>query len=393
MRSTISFAGLLVVALSGSGCAACRSFVGRDTIDLSHAQVNGMKMGVRRPGATICPRAPVQMAVLADLQLAGENAPRQVETYEGGEASSWNGRMTFDEFAFSSLQGRVDQNGFFSPDPDVIRTASTGFVIRGVYRRQPDKLNTSQMFRPDYACIRSGGARGQAGDAGAWGVGGAGGAAGSDGSNQAVGGDGSAGSPGSPGGNGGEGGPGPLIEAKVAIVRTRFYDKLLAVRLSGAVTDLLLAPAGEFTFFAQGGAGGSGGSGGGGGGGGAGGHGVAGGRGGAGGAGGPAGLGGSGGAGGRLVVQYDETHPEIASMLRADVSGGEGGSAGPGGPGGSGGNGGNANVQGGAGGAGGPNGPNGSSGSRGPAGRAGDSSITAGEVRAAFQNIEGVTLL
>jgi hypothetical protein len=83
--------------------------------------------------------------------------------------------------------------------------------------------------------------------------------------------------------------------------------------------------------------------------------------------------------------------PQIASMLRADVSGGEGG--GPGRARGIGGNGGNATVQGGSGGAGGPNGPSGPSGTRGPAGRAGVSSITAGDVRAAFQNIEGVTLL
>ena len=348
-------------------------------------------MSVRRPGATICPRAPVQLAIVANLVLAGEKAPREFETYEGGDASSWNGRMTFDEFAFSSAQGRVHGNGFFAPDPDVTRTASTGFIIRGVYRRQPHKFDTSQTYRPDYACIRGGGSEGQAGGVGAWGLGGAGGAAGSDGSNQAVGGHGSAGSPGSPGGSGGEGGPGPLIEAKVALVRTRFYDKLLAVRLSGGVNDLLLAHAGEFTLLARGGAGGSGGSGGGGGGGGAGGPGVAGGRGGAGGAGGPAGAGGAGGLGGRLVVHYDAAHPEIASMLRADVSGGEGG--GPGGAGGIGGNGGNATVQGGSGGPGGPNGPNGPGGTAGPAGRAGFSSVIPADVRAAFQGIEGITLL
>jgi len=63
-------------------------------------------MSVRSPGAAICPRAPVQMALVANLVLAGEKAPRQFETYEGGEASSWNGRMTFDDFAFSSSQGR-----------------------------------------------------------------------------------------------------------------------------------------------------------------------------------------------------------------------------------------------------------------------------------------------
>jgi hypothetical protein len=110
------------------------------------------------------------------------------------------------------------------------------------------------------------------------------------------------------------------------MVKTPYYDKLVAIKLSGDVEDVLLAPVDQpIVIKATGGPGGPGGSGGSGGRGGSGGSGNPGGQGGGGGQG---GKGGVGGPGGSIDFVFDARYPELANSIHLDVSGGEAGEAG-----------------------------------------------------------------
>lgn len=377
---------IVVSSLSGAGCAACRRLAGNDTIVLEKAEVKSMSVDIRRQQKTICPREPVQLAIFADVVLDGEKAPKSVETWAGREGVNKNDKLDFADFAFQSTQGTVDAAGWFNPNPNVLASAGREFEIKTVYRRRPDKFTFSTTYKPDYACIKDTGQPGAPG-----GDGSAGGAGGSGGS-------------GSPGGAGGDGQPGPRYEIYATIVKTPFYERVVALDIGGDATDVLLVPEDQpLTIHAQGGAGGHGGVGGKGGNGTQGPSGNPGGRGGNGGAGGAGGRGGRGGAGGTVNLVYDARFPDLRSQIKIDVSGGPGGGGGAGGAGGQGGPGGSgitpppakpgqyvAPAQSGSPGSNGATGPMGAAGEPGQPGRA---NVTTGQAKERIARFTEVTPL
>ncbi len=101
----------------------------------------------------------------------------------------------------------------------------------------------------------------------------------------------------------------------------------------------------------------------------------------------------SGGPGGNVELTLDPAFPELAQLIKVDVSGGEGGHAGRGGSAGSAGSGGGGIGQGsqsGQRGAGGTGGTEGSPGQRGPDGRA---QVTTGAVESRFADVAQLTVL
>ncbi|HEY8075414.1 MAG TPA: hypothetical protein VIF62_14920 [Labilithrix sp.] len=335
---------LLLVVLacaSVTGCGALRRLAGNDTVNLEKADVKSMSVDLRRQQKTICPRAPVQMAIFMEVVLDGDKDKKQVETWAGRGSVNKNDKLEFTEFAFHSEQGSFDQDGWFSPNPDVLVTAGKEFEIKSVFRKRPDKFSMNTTYKPDYECIKSGGGGGASGSAGSAGGDGEAGRYGQSGSSSQGGGDGGDGSPGSNGGRGTDGAPGPHLTAYATMVKTPFYDRLVAISIDGDAHDFLLVPEGAaITLHASGGAGGSGGRGGHGGSGGSGGSGNPGGNGGRGAAGGSGGKGGNGGPGGQIDLVYDTRFPDLRGQIHLDVAGGAAGSAGPGGNGGSAGRGG-----------------------------------------------------
>ena len=337
---------LLLASLSifaGTGCGVFRRLAGDDTINLEKAQVKSMSVDLRRQAKTICPREPVQMAVFAQVVLEDEKEAKNVETWQGRGSVNKNDKLEFTDFAFHSEQGSFDQQGWFSPNRDVVATAGKEFEIKSVYRRRPDKFSFATTYKPDYTCMKDGGRGGTPGQRGEGGSEGSRGGVGQGGSNSSGGGDGGDGGDGSPGGPGSEGAAGPNLVAYATIVKTPFYERLVGIVIQGDETDFILAPEGQpFVLHANGGAGGSGGRGGSGGPGGSGGSGNPGGQGGKGGRGGHGGNGGNGGPGGSIQLIVDSRFPDLAAQIRLDVSGGvagQGGSAGEGGRAGSGGGG------------------------------------------------------
>jgi hypothetical protein len=381
-------ASVALALLALAGCAAYRQLVGTDTVSLEQAEVLRMEVELRRPVKTICPREPVQMRVTVDARFPGQSSVTRIDTWEGGPDVRRNGKLDFANFEFTSPHGTFDDFGFFRPVGDVLPTVEGGFTLRTALRSRPDRFTETRGYAPDYSCIRTAGGAGAPGD---------GGHSGSDGSSGYIGREGSAGEPGGPGQPGSPGGPGgagPRIQAFATYARTRFYPRLIAVRIEGDVRDLVLAvPDQEFVLLAAGGPGGPGGNGGRGGSGGDGGRGRTGRNGGSGGIGGPGGSGGPGGDGGRggaLEVVYDGRFPELGRLLRLEVSGGPGGPGGGGGSAGSGGDGGSGGRDGGRQGRGGPAGSVGSEGSVGRPGPPGTARLGPGAVTDRFRGLPGI---
>lgn len=321
-----------LVLSTAPGCGACRRLAGEDTINLEKAEVRSMSVDIRRQQKTICPRAPVQMAIFADVALEGDNTAKPFETWQGRGSVNKNDKLDFAEFAFHSELGSFDREGWFTPNPNVLLTAGREFEIKSVYRRRPDKFSFTTSYKPDYACIKQGGGAGGGGHVGSAGGHGQPGKAGQMGSSSQAGGQGGDGGAGTTGGRGGDGGPGPYLRVFATMVKTPFYERLLAIAIEGDASDFLLVPDGAaVTIQATGGAGGAGGHGGGGGAGGAGGAGNPGGAGGKGGQGGAGGSGGNGGPGGAIELVVDARFTEIKAQVRLDVSGGAAGPAGSGG--------------------------------------------------------------
>lgn len=395
---SISLVTTLLLATTLAGCGAFRRLAGNDVVVLEKADVRAMAVELRRPVKTICPREDVQMAVFADVVLEGENAPKRVETWQGRGSVDKNDKLDFDEFAFQSPHGRFDGQGWFAPDRNLLSTAGTEFQIVTQFKRRPDKFTLKTTYRPDYACIKTGGAPGKAGAAGAEGQAGPAGTPGAAGSDARSGGPGSDGAPGGPGASGTDGTHGPSINAYATMVKTPFYERLVGIVLTGDVTDFLLVPEGQvIVLSARGGDGGAGGAGGTGGPGGTGGSGAPGGNGGNGGQGGAGGNGGHGGHGGTIDLMIDPRFPALASQIQIDVAGGVGGAGGAAGSGGAAGQGGPGQFpqgggspkQGNAGSAGGA----GTGGSAGRQGNAGKSFSNRGNVSDMFQNRANVTPL
>lgn len=334
---------LLAAALPLVG--ACRALFGRDTIDLDGVEVKSMGVDIRRRQKTICPRQRVQMAVFADIVKAAGKPPIQVETWEGN--GSRNGKLDFADFAFRSPDGSFDGEGWFRPRSDLRATLSREIVITTAYRRQPTKFTFETRFKPDYDCISGTGADGATGTSGTDGAQGSAGTSGTAGvttygsstggsgsqSHQGPGGNGGDGGRGQPGGPGGPGSAGPRITIHLAMVKTPFYERLIAARISGDVTDFLLyPPERKLSVHANGGPGGRGGNGGEGGPGGPGGSGSPPGAQGAKGAQGQGGAGGPGGRGGRVEVFFDQRfEAELLAGVAAQANGGAGGPGGSGG--------------------------------------------------------------
>lgn len=393
----------LVILASASGCGFFRRLAGNDTISLEKADVRSMAVDLRKEQKTICPREPVQMAVFAEIVLEGDKSAKQVETWAGHDGVNKNDKLDFVDFAFHSEQGKFDRDGWFAPNPSVLATVGKEFEIKSVFRRRPDKFSFTTTYKPEYSCIKSGGGGAAAGHAGETGSGGSAGKTGAGGSTSSAGGPGGDGGPGSAGGTGGDGAAGPRLTAFATLVKTPFYDRLVAIRISGDTEDFLLVPDGQaITIVASGGAGGDGGHGGSGGSGGAGGGGNPGGQGGRGGIGGPGGNGGNGGPGGAIDLVYDARFAELAGQIRLEVSGGRAGSAGVGGQGGAAGRGGSGMTPSGSSGqtppqapkgAEGSEGSQGSSGSAGRSGASGRASAKPGDVKDKFSGTPEITLL
>ncbi|MEH6416336.1 hypothetical protein [Pseudomonas sp. CGJS7] len=386
--------GLAALALSLSGCGAVRSIAGINTVHLQEATVSAMQTDIGPGVTTICPRQPVQMHVTVTAQLPRQPAPGVYETWSGGNGTRRNGMLDFRNFAFTSAQGGFDELGWFRPNPDVLATVDSGFAIGTQLLHPRAQLVQSRHYPADYRCILS------VGTAGGPGQRGGDGSSGYRGSDGRSGFDGESGDHGRRGGDGAPGGPGfggPRLQMYATYVSTSQYPKLLAVRVFGDFQDFVLAPADRpLTLVAAGGIGGVGGSGGSGGSGGDGGRGEGdkdrpgyGGHGGDGGDGGYGGPGGVGGDGGEIELIYDRRYPELAQLLRFDVSGG---APGPGGSGGSGGS----QGDGGGGAHSGRDGRYGDSGGSGPIGlpgRPGHAELSAGEVSAHFRGLPGVRML
>lgn len=363
-----------------SGCAAFRRLAGAATVDLEKAEVKAMSVDIRRQQKTICPREPVQMAIFADVVLDGEKGPKPLETWSGRRGHvNMNDKLDFADFAFHSEQGAFDRDGWFAPEPNLLATAGKEFEIKSVFRRRPDKFSFTTTYKPDYSCIKEGGADASPGHDGQAGGAGASGKSGQSGSSSSAGGDGGDGGSGASGESGSDGAPGPRLTVYATIVKTPFYERLVALAIDGDKKDFLLVPEGQpITIHANGGAGGVGGRGGAGGSGGSGGSGNPAGRGGKGGQGGAGGTGGSGGPGGTIEYVYDASHPELRNVVKLDVAGGAAGPAGPGGGAGSGGSGGSGITPSSTGSGppppsvkSGPSGPEGSAGTGGSSGRSG----------------------
>jgi hypothetical protein len=335
----------LALISSQAGCHFINRIAGSDTVDLSSVDIRSMSVDIRKDRKTICPREQVQMAVYAEIapQGLGGKESQVVETWTGRGDANKNDKLDFVDFAFHSEQGEFDKNGWFAPSGDVLASASRTYDVQTVYKKQPDKWSFTEKYKPDYQCIKGAGRDGQDGTSGGGGSGGSSGAAGSYGSDSQAGGAGANGAPGNAGGDGGNGAAGPHLTVYATLVRTKFYDKLVALKVTGDTQDFLLAPIDQpLTLHATGGDGGSGGGGGGGGTGGQGGSGNPGGQGGQGGQGGSGGKGGAGGSGGTIDLIFDARYPSLATSIKFDVSGGDGGppgaegAGGRGGPGGSG---------------------------------------------------------
>ncbi len=247
---------------------------------------------------------------------------------------------------FTSGEAAPRENGHWGTYPDPLLSANDGFRLSAFLRDKPS-VNTFEVVEPEYSCMAHVFAF-----------------------------------EGTPGGDGGRGGgPGPDVVARLDIVRSPFYDRLLVAEISVnaappvyVMADAdLIPPADWVVLESRGGRGGPGSNGTDGKLGAAGEPGCPGGPGGAGGAGGNGGAGGSGGPGGEVTLVVPEEQPLLAGMIEVRTPGGEGGPGGKPGKGGAGGAGGA--VQGDArrctAGADGARGPDGGAGSEGPRGAPG----------------------
>lgn len=394
---------LILAAASITGCGFFRRLAGNDVISLEKAEVKSMSVDLRRQNKTICPRESVQMAVFAEVVLEGDKQGKQVETWSGHGDSNKNDKLDFADFAFHSEQGQFDRDGWFTPSSNVLLTAGKEFEIKSVFRRRPDKFTFKTTYKPDYTCIKAAGRAASSGHGGPSGSAGAGGNDGRSGSTSSAGGTGGDGGNGTPGGQGSDGSPGPHLTAYATMVKTPFYERLVAITIEGDAQDFILVPEGQpVTLHASGGAGGTGGSGGSGGHGGRGGAGNPGGQGGKGGQGGNGGSGGNGGPGGTIELVYDARFAELRNQIKIDVSGGAPGSGGSGGAGGSGGGGGSGMTPSGSSGQPPPpapsgqtgaEGPHGSSGTNGRPGPEGHATVKAGDVKSKFSASAEVSVL
>ena len=198
----------VLLSAGAGGCSFLKSLAGANTIDLAEAEVKSMSVDIRKEQKTICPREPVQMAVFAQVMLKGEKEVKSFETWEGKGRVNKNERLDFPDFAFHSKDGTFDEEGWFSPNRNLLASVSTEFEITTAYKRRPDKFTFKTSYKPDYRCVRDGGASGEGGRPGIEGQAGSDGNSGSYGGDRGAGGEGMDGGAGSAGGFGSDGGTG-----------------------------------------------------------------------------------------------------------------------------------------------------------------------------------------
>jgi hypothetical protein len=175
-RTSFALSALLLVSAGAlPGCHFWNRLWGKDSVDLSKADVQSMSVDIRKDRKTICPREQVQMAVFADIVPEGEKDKKSVETWAGRGSVNKNDKMDFVDFAFHSEQGAFDETGWFAPDHNLLSTTDKEFEIKTVFKRRPDKFSFTTKYKPDYQCIKGGGKGGQAGAEGSGGSGGSGG--------------------------------------------------------------------------------------------------------------------------------------------------------------------------------------------------------------------------
>ncbi len=372
---------LPTVALLALGCgllggATEQGRSQRGTLDLNRWALSKIDVDVVGQPRALCPGQRVQLSIVAEARHRERDKVRLVQTYEGNRVGlGGRNKLGFDSFALRSGQGRFDRHGWYTPSEDPF-VSIEGFALEVEHTPNP-KLATTLHYKPSYDCMRQGGGGGPSGKPGRSGSAGDSGERGSYGGSSEDGGSGGAGAAGGNGGEGSAGSPGPQLRAWATVVRTPHHEHLVLLEYAGDRTGRVLFDShASFVLSAPGGPGGAGGSGGPGGAGGAGGGGVHGGGGGPGGPGGNGGMGGPGGAGGRIDLVVDDRFPELAQLIRLDVSGGRGGFGGALGSGGSGGSGGHSSAQDADDG---PDGPEGSEGTPGANGRDGTSGV--GEAR------------
>lgn len=388
----------LALALLAAGCGLVGSSLGvlsaPATLDLTRWEITRMNVGLVGSPTSLCPGEAVQLSVVAELRHRERDKTRTAATYEGNHPGiGGRGKLGFERFAVRSAHGRIERHGWYTPSADPFASVD-GFTLEVQYTDNPEIAQTLH-YSPRYDCARRGGAAGGAGSPGRPGADGGAGRRGSYGGSSSDGGAGGDGATGGDGGAGTPGRPGGSMAAWATVVRTPHHAHLVLLEYEGdAQGRVMFDSRGAFVLAATGGPGGGGGGGGRGGRGGDGGGGQHGGAGGSGGAGGPGGRGGAGGSGGSIVLTVDERFPELAQVIRLDVSGGHGGAGGPAGQGGSGGRGGTALAEGAPEGADGSEGAEGAEGTNGPSGPPGRAQVVVGDVEARFEELpEGVVRL
>jgi hypothetical protein len=347
-----------------------------------------MSVDIRKKAKTLCPYEITQLAVFVTV-VDSDNPSEFVdlETWQGDPSGRHNGKLDFDNFAFHSGEGRIDEHGYFHPEGGVLATAANEYGLDIVLKKQPDKFSFHTNYKPDYRCLRG---SYHDGEGGVPGISGNPGARGQDGSygGEEPGGHATDGGPGSPGAAGGPGRDGDQVRVSATWVKTAFYDKLigLVVESSHGREVYLAHPQQQLVITANGGFGGGGGAGGPGGSGGSGGSGKPGGNGGNGGNGAQGGSGGNGGSGGTIEMTIDSRFPELEGLFQLVAQGGEGGAGGLGGSEGSGGHEGSDGIRGEQGHAGNP-------GRQGAHGQLGRTLVRHGDVSALFGGLTGIELL
>lgn len=291
----------------------------RAPIDLHRAETKVVRFGLKGPRSTICPGEPTKLDVIVDAVIDGDDETTRLVPHRH-EINDYIFDMR--QLHVTSPQGRFDEDGVFHPNPDVVGSVQTGFVL---YARPPRGPAFSVRFPPSYECTDTLGGLGRPGAPGERGE--SGGA--SDTPERDKHGTIVRAAPGRLGSPGGPAGSGPRVRVYVTWVRTPDYTKLLAARSEGDIDRfVLVAPGTPLTVIARGGTGGAGG------------------RGGsgarstnpeiAGGTGGEGGRGGDGGEGGSIDILFDERFDDLERMIVTDVRGGDGGEGGDGGSGGNG---------------------------------------------------------
>jgi len=379
---------LILCVLSVTSCSFFKSIMGTNTVMLDELEVVSMSVDIRKKQKTICPYERTQMAVFVTVKNPdGENKTIDYETWQGDPGGRHNDMLDFSNFAFHSEQGSFDESGYFIPAGGALATLQNEYEIDIVLLKQPDKFSFHTSYKPDYDCMQGLAFMGESGMSGAAGAPGRRGQNGSSGG-EGPGTDGTDGGPGSPGGNGQPGRDGDSVTAWATMVKTAFYDNLMALKVksSRGTEFYLVNPEQVVPISVAGGHGGNGGPGGSGGSGGDGGSGKPGGNGGNGGIGGVGGSGGAGGNGGTIELAVDARFPELRNRFQLYAEAGMGGAAGPGGSGGMGG-------YGAAGGNRGVSGHNGSDGQSGQPGQPGRTGVRMADVSGEFGGIEGMELL